>query len=114
MLEVKVNAMPLKGTDPQIKWAKQIRKKKLADFKKMGIRQLTLGMKPFLTEEALQDIKCNTPERAGQFAWFVAYAMFEETDASWWVLNREEPIWKWIGPAVEKVLQRCKEQKTFK
>jgi hypothetical protein len=44
----------------------------------------------------------------------VAYTMFEETAATWWVVTRDEPIWKWIGPAVEKTLQRCKEQGTFK
>jgi hypothetical protein len=114
ILLTKVNAIPLTGTEPQIKWGKQIRKKKLEDFKKMGIRELTLGMKPFLTEEALQDIWCNTPEKCGKFAWSVAYIMFEHTEGKWWMDHREEPIWKWIGPAVKDALIRHKAAKTFK
>jgi hypothetical protein len=114
ILLTKVNAIPLTGTEPQIKWGKQIRKKKLEEFKKMGIRELTLGMKPHLTEQALQDIKCDTPEKCGQFAWSVAYIMFEATEGKWWMDHRDEPIWKWIGPSVKEALIRHKAAKTFK
>lgn len=114
LLITKIQATELKGSEVQVKWAKQIRKKKLEDFKKMGIRQLAIGLRPHVTEELFQEIKCNTPEKMNTFTWMVAYAMFGETSAKWWLDNREEPIWKWIGPAVAQTFEKCRNEKTFK
>jgi hypothetical protein len=106
--------MPITGTEPQIKWGKQIRKKKLEEFKKMRLKELALGVRPFATKESLDEIWCDTVDKCEKFLWSVAYIMFEQTEGKWWMEHREEPIWKWIEPAVKEALIRHKANKTFK
>jgi hypothetical protein len=103
----------LKGTATQIKWAKTIRSKKLADLKKMGVRVLAVGFRPYIKPEELPAIGITTSDEAVAFTRMVARHMMSCPDAQWWIENRSDPIHKWIERSVKICIahQRATNQK---
>ena len=103
----------LLGSEPQIKWATTIRKKKLEEIKKFEMRHLALAIKPMVSTEDLKAIKCRTQAQLiGLIAAIVKYAM-SCPHAPWWISHRDEKFLDWL-PNASKICVEHFKTKPFK
>lgn len=104
----------LEGSEPQIKWANVVRKKKASDIDRMDLRTLALAIKPFLTEEDCKAMGLKTRAHAAGLVAATEKYMASCPSAAWWITHRDDDVVKWIEPSVKACIEHFKKTKPFK
>lgn len=113
-LESFCSRIRLVGTEPQIKWATTIRKKRVEDMKKMSLRHMALLVKPMLTEEQCNAMGIKTKHHAHQFLSAVAKYTLSCPSAVWWISNRDIKLIELVPTSVRVCVDHFSKTKPFK
>ena len=104
----------LVGSDPQVKWATALRKKRLDQFSKISIRHLALAVKPMVSERQLADMRIKTQQHLIQFLFAVAKHSVSCPDAAWWIKHRDDDWTKQLQLSVDACQSHFTQTKPFK
>jgi hypothetical protein len=113
-LESFCSKIKLTGTEPQIKWATTIRKKKVEDFKKLSIRHMALAIKPMVSEDDLKAMGCKTQLHLIGLLYAIAKYVISCPNATWWITHRDETILNWMPNAAKICVEHFSKTKPFK
>lgn len=79
-----------------------------------GIRTLLLAMKPHVTEEMLQAMKCLSQRNILSFAHGVARHMLSRPVARWWIEHKDDPAYQGIEESIRLCAEHYTKKKAFK
>ena len=104
----------LKGTPNQVKWAALLRKKRTNELDKGGIRKLLLAMRPHVTEDLLQELRCVSQRNILRLAHGVGQAMVQNPSARWWIETRESLPYHNVKEQLDRCVAHYRKTKPFK
>lgn len=113
-LPMSVQSVILSGSEPQRRWADQIRKKKAAELQKMGVRVIMLALKPHVKEGDLESIKCLTRRDILRLVHSVCIYSLSSPESKYWIEHREEPVATWLPGAYQACLSHYQKTQPFK
>lgn len=113
-LPTSVEKVKLVGSPAQAKWAKGIRAKRATVMQKAGVATLLLAIKPHVSEEVLQAMRCTSKDNILRFAHGVALHMLSCPQARWWIDKRDELPYHNVRESTEACIAHYTRTKPFK
>lgn len=113
-LPLSCEKIKLSGTPAQAKWAKTIRAKRAALMQKGGVKMLLLSIKPHVTNEDFDAMRCKTRAHMLAFAHGVALHMLSCPQARWWIDHRDELPYHNVHESTRACIAHYAKTKPFK
>ena len=109
-----VAQIKLTGSPSQSKWAQSLRLRRATIMQKGGIRTLLLAIKPCITEEDLQAMRCTAEKNILRFAHGVAIHMLSCPQARWWIDHRDDLPYHNVQASTRACIEHYTRTKPFK